>query len=81
MNRLDSNGVLNDYSVSAIERLAFDHAAPVTTPRGSRRPARPGSRPLTVDSALDVIEAERERARKARENSPLARLISGYYRL
>lgn len=79
MSRLDGNGVLNDYSVPAMERMAFDHAVPPATRQPARRPARQAS--VTVDSALELIEAGRERARKVRESSPLAKLIPGYYRL
>ena len=83
-NRLDpETGILNDIAFDSAHpelaaAIARQRAGRGGRPRDARRPVQ---RTVTVDSALEVIEAERERARKARDNSPLARLIPGFYRL
>ncbi len=80
MSRLDANGFLNDYSVSQMERMAFDHAMPAP----SR--ARPRVKPervftVAVDTALRAAAEQRAAADHERAESPIARAIPGYHRL
>jgi hypothetical protein len=77
MSRLTNDGVLNDYSVPAQERMAFDQA-----PRRARA-RRASQRPVTMDtdSALRLARDQRKAADHAQAQSPMAQAIPGYARL
>lgn len=70
MNRLDNSGLLNDYSVTEMERMAFDRALP-----------RERDFTVTVDTARRAAKEQRDAADHARRESPLARVVPGYHRL
>lgn len=65
--RLDSNGVLFDYSVPGMERMAFD-AAPRTAP-AHRLARRKRVFTVKVDTALRAAAEQRAAADHARECS------------
>lgn len=66
MARLDRNGVLCDYTIRQV--MAFD-SDPSTRATAVK--------PVTVEEGLQIAEDQR----KAAEQSPLGKLIPGYYRL
>lgn len=45
MSRLDSNGILTDYTVGQMERMAFDHGNPELAAAIARQHAGRGGRP------------------------------------
>jgi hypothetical protein len=61
--------------------IIFNHCATVATGRVPGATVNDQLPQFRRTNVLDQIQAERDRVQRERENSPLARLIPGYYRL